>query len=321
MTNTAIFQRPDWSDPTQYEHLAKIAPGWELAWEFLRRNPDYQADWGKYMAECAAWENTHLCEEYTGLALPPNRFFAWCEHFKSRWQLEVPTSPADDFYSPDPIATGLGLSPYRISVPFVVDEFDNIDEYQRADSYIDLLGAKVLIPVNLEQGMETIMEKVKTIVERLREQGIKIGSCSGYPKQVMDKVVALATTNGYVADHVVATDEVPNGRPHPAQALANVIALGISDVAACVKVDDTTPGILEGRSAGMWTVGLSLSGNEVGLSLDELAQTDPAEVQARVERASERLRQSGAHYVIETVADFPAVVLAIQARLAQGETP
>ncbi|XOT98677.1 hypothetical protein ACMTAU_20285, partial [Alcaligenes pakistanensis] len=26
----------------------------------------------------------------------------------------------------------------------------------------------------------------------------------------------------------------------------------------------------------------------------------PAEVQARVERASERLRQSGAHYVIET---------------------
>lgn len=175
MTDTAVFQRPDWSDPTQYEHLAKMAPGWELAWEFLRRNPDYQADWTKYLEEHTAWEQMHLCEEYTGLGLPPKRFFAWCEHFKSMWQLEVPTSPAVDFYSPDPIAKGLGLSPYRISVPFVVDEFDNIDEYQRADSHIDLLGAKVLIPVNLELGMETIMEKVKTIVERLREQGIRDG--------------------------------------------------------------------------------------------------------------------------------------------------
>src|SRR3546814_4608865 len=65
----------------------------------------------------------------------------------------------------------------------------------------------------------------------LFRSGLKIGSCSGYPAVVMAKVVELARQNGYVADHVVATDEVPNGRPHPAQALANVIALGISDVA------------------------------------------------------------------------------------------
>lgn len=75
---------------------------------------------------------------------------------------------------------------------------------------------------------------------------MKIGSCSGYPAQVMAAgLLALAATNGYVADHVVATDDVPNGRPWPAQALANVIALGIDDVGACVKIDDTVPGILE----------------------------------------------------------------------------
>ncbi len=49
-------------------------------------------------------------------------------------------------------------------------------------------------------------------------------------------------------------------------ALANVIALGIDDVAACVKVDDTVPGILEGRRAGMWTVALVCSGNALGLT-------------------------------------------------------
>jgi len=32
-------------------------------------------------------------------------------------------------------------------------------------------------------------------IANLRQQGIKIGSCSGYPKQVMDKVVELAATN------------------------------------------------------------------------------------------------------------------------------
>ena len=100
----------------------------------------------------------------------------------------------------------------------------------------------------------------------LRDRGLKIGSCSGYPAVVMEKVAALAADNGLQVDHVVATDEVPNGRPHPAQALANVIALGVSDVAACIKVDDTTPGLLEGRSAGMWTVALTCSGNALGLS-------------------------------------------------------
>ena len=57
----------------------------------------------------------------------------------------------------------------------------------------------------------------------LRKGGLKIGSCSGYPKVVMDKVVELAAQNGYVADHVVATDETPDGRPWPAQALANAV--------------------------------------------------------------------------------------------------
>ena len=105
-------------------------------------------------------------------------------------------------------------------------------------------------------------------IAALRVRGLKIGTCSGYPKVVMDKVVELAAEAGYRPDHVVATDEVPKGRPSPAQALANVIALGLDDVAACVKVDDTEPGILEGRSAGMWTVALRFSGNFLGLDFD-----------------------------------------------------
>ena len=158
-------------------------------------------------------------------------------------------------------------------------------------------------------------------IAALREQGLKIGSCSGYPAVVMAKVVELARENGYVADHVVATDEVPNGRPYPAQALANVIALGVSDVAACVKVDDTWPGILEGRAAGMWTVALTCSGNALGLTYEQfqaLPAQRLAEERARISRIFEGSRP---HYMIDTISDLPAVIADINRRLANGEMP
>ncbi|HEH4312533.1 TPA: phosphonoacetaldehyde hydrolase, partial [Pseudomonas aeruginosa] len=156
-------------------------------------------------------------------------------------------------------------------------------------------------------------------IAELRGMGLKIGSCSGYPAVVMEKVVALAETNGYVADHVVATDEVPNGRPWPAQALANVIALGIDDVAACVKVDDTWPGILEGRRAGMWTVALTCSGNALGLTYEQYKALPAAELERERTRIEQMFEGSRPHYLIETIAELPAVVRDINARLARGE--
>jgi phosphonoacetaldehyde hydrolase len=155
----------------------------------------------------------------------------------------------------------------------------------------------------------------------LREQGLKIGSCSGYPAVVMAKVVELAAKNGYVADHVVATDEVPNGRPWPAQALANVIALGIDDVAACVKVDDTVPGILEGRRAGMWTVALVCSGNALGLTWEAYQALAPEKLDAERARIHTLFEGSKPHYLIDTINELPQVIADINRRLANGEMP
>ena len=158
-------------------------------------------------------------------------------------------------------------------------------------------------------------------INGLREQGIKIGSCSGYPAQVMAKVVELAATNGYIADHVVATDEVPNGRPWPAQALANVIALGIDDVGACVKIDDTVPGILEGRRAGMWTVALLCSGNALGLTYEQDQALDPHTLATERQRIHTLFEGSRPHYMIDTITDLPDVIADINKRLANGEMP
>ncbi|MGE8461638.1 MAG: phosphonoacetaldehyde hydrolase [Pseudomonas capeferrum] len=155
----------------------------------------------------------------------------------------------------------------------------------------------------------------------LRQGGLKIGSCSGYPKVVMDKVVALAAQNGYVADHVVATDETPNGRPWPAQALANVIALGIDDVAACVKVDDTVPGILEGRRAGMWTVALVCSGNALGLTWEGYQALSAEALESERKRIHALFASSRPHYLIDIINELPEVIADINQRLAKGEMP
>ena len=134
-------------------------------------------------------------------------------------------------------------------------------------------------------------------------------------------MVELAAQNGYVADHVVATDETPNGRPWPAQALANVIALGIDDVAACVKVDDTVPGILEGRRAGMWTVALVCSGNALGLTWEGFRALSAEKLESERQRIHALFAGSRPHYLIDTINDLPEVIADINRRLAKGEMP
>lgn len=159
------------------------------------------------------------------------------------------------------------------------------------------------------------------VIAGLRGRGIRIGSCSGYPGVVMEQVLALAGSRGLEADHVVASDDVPSGRPLPSQALANAIALQVRDVAACVKVDDTVPGIIEGRSAGMWTVALTMSGNALGLSYDEYVQLPDDRLKEQRRRIRAMFEPSGPHYLIDTIAGLPAVIADIERRMTDGERP
>lgn len=166
------------------------------------------------------------------------------------------------------------------------------------------------------------IEGAVQVLQWLRAHGLKVGSCSGYPREVLNQLLPQAAQAGITPDHVVAGDELAaGGRPGPYMALANVLALRISDVRACVKVDDTAPGIEEGLNAGMWTIGLSLSGNEVGYSKEEYLSANAVEVEAKVAVAEAKLKKAGAHYVIRTIADLPAVLAKIAQRMRQGELP
>jgi phosphonoacetaldehyde hydrolase len=80
--------------------------------------------------------------------------------------------------------------------------------------------------------------------------------------------------------------------------------------------DHAPAGIAEGLHAGMRTVGVVMTGNEIGLSEADLARL-PAEVRER-RRADgyARLRAAGTHEVIDGVTELPALVDALELRLA-----
>jgi phosphonoacetaldehyde hydrolase len=158
-------------------------------------------------------------------------------------------------------------------------------------------------------------------VAALRARGIRIGSTTGYTREMMEINLAEAARQGYVPDATVCATDVPAGRPLPFMCLKNVLDLEVSPIASCVKVDDTIPGVEEGLNAGMWTVGLAMSGNEVGLTLEQLDRLAPDEREMKRRGAYERLAKAGAHYVVDTIADLVPVVDAIADRVARGERP
>jgi phosphonoacetaldehyde hydrolase len=189
-------------------------------------------------------------------------------------------------------------------------DIDNI--YQ---TFMPLQVAKVVDHADLIPG-------AKAVVDGLRDKGLKIGSCTGYPRIVLDALMPAAKTNGFEPDCAVATDDLTvGGRPAPYMLLKNMIELAVDDVKACVKVDDSVPGITEGLNAGMWTVALLLSGNEAGLTQVEYETADEATLNAARSKSQDAFAMSGAHYQIDTIADLPAVIADIEMRLANGEKP
>jgi phosphonoacetaldehyde hydrolase len=158
-------------------------------------------------------------------------------------------------------------------------------------------------------------------VAAMRARGIKIGSTTGYTTEMMKINLEDARRQGYAPDSTVCASDVPAGRPHPYMCLQNVINLQVSPIDACVKVDDTIPGIEEGLNAGMWTVGLAMSGNEIGLPRKELQALPAAEREHRRQRAYTRMWQCGAHYVVDSIADLVPCLDDIEARIARGERP
>lgn len=162
---------------------------------------------------------------------------------------------------------------------------------------------------------------VVDVVQELRRSGLKIGSSTGYTRELMEIVTAAAREQGYAPDCVICAEDAVRGRPAPYLLYEAARRMDVYPLWEVAVVDDTPVGIAAGRNAGCWTIGVTRTGNCLGLSLDETARLPDAERRELCATASDQLKAAGAHCVIESVADLVPILHDLDRRAAKGEKP
>ncbi len=172
----------------------------------------------------------------------------------------------------------------------------------------------------LSEYSQLIPGTLESIAE-CRKRDYKIGSTSGYLPGMLAINLADAEKQGYIPDATFGAGDVKRGRPFPHMVLRNMLELDISPVQSVVKVDDTLTGIEEGLNAGAWGIGLAISGNEVGVQLDEWNAFSEEIKQKHRDRIYPTMYQHGAHYDIDSITDLIPCLDDIELRLKRGEKP
>ena len=200
---------------------------------------------------------------------------------------------------------------------------------------------KVLADINIpytETDLVNIMEKIdekirqvavdKTVLidgtlefqEYLKSKSIKLGSNTGYTRNMMNVIEAIAEKQGYKPDCTLASDEASAGRPYPWSCFNIAEKLNVFPMSSCVKMGDNIVDIEEGLNANMWSVGIVESSNLIGISEEELNKHPDKE--ELINSAKDKLLKAGAHLVIRTIKQAPEAVDLIEAYIAKnGSNP
>ena len=155
----------------------------------------------------------------------------------------------------------------------------------------------------------------------MKRLGMKIGTTTGYNADMIGIVAEEAKLQGFNPDTIVCSNDALAGRPHPWMAYEVVRRLQIYPLEAYVKIGDTLADIHEGLNAGMWTIGVTRTGNELGLSEIECERLESGKLNKLLTEAENRFYNAGAHYVVDSVKDSIPILDLINSRLAEGEKP
>jgi phosphonoacetaldehyde hydrolase len=193
-------------------------------------------------------------------------------------------------------------------------EFNEDDTEKLFDAFIPLQLA--ILPA-----YSILIPGVLDVQSFLRKSQIKIGTSTGYDREMMDIVSREAEQQGFRPDCVVCSTDVPFGRPAPWMAFQNAMLMNTYPMSSLIKVGDTVADIEEGLNAGMWSIAVVESSNDLGLSLAEIKSMPPQDLHRRKQEIKEKFKAAGAHFVIDTVADLPGLIDRITAMLNEGEIP
>lgn len=209
-----------------------------------------------------------------------------------------------------------------LAMPRIADAWKTAHGHMPGDAAIDDIY-KVFVPMNVAvvADFAELIDGAADIAKHIRARGTKIGSTTGYTREIMAPLLPLAATQGYAPDSLVCAGDLPEGRPSPMMMYKTFLDLGVWPASTVVKVDDTEVGIAEGLNAGCWTVGVAMTGNVFGLNPSETKALESAEYHRMRDLAYSSLTRAGAHFVIDSVADLAPVLDEIDGALSRGERP
>jgi phosphonoacetaldehyde hydrolase len=164
-----------------------------------------------------------------------------------------------------------------------------------------------------------VIPGVVEAMERFRKRGLKIGTTTGYTREMLDLLVEASRKAGYIPDSNLAPGDVGAGRPHPFMIYENAVRLQVYPLAAIAKIGDTPADIQEGLNAGAWSIGVAATGNMMGLSQNEFETLSGPQREERMVIARTELERAGAHYVVDSLAEVDQVLDEIDARLRSGD--
>lgn len=203
-----------------------------------------------------------------------------------------------------------------LSMPRVRDAWQAVRGSPPTRDEADVLY-EMFVPLQLSCLTEysTLIPGVVENVQRFRERGLKIGSTTGYTREMLDLLMESSAKAGYKPDCSVSPEDVGSSRPGPFMLYENAVRLQIYPMASIAKVGDTPADIHEGLNGGTWSIGVAATGNAVGLSYTEFQALSAKERDLRVANARLELQGAGAHYVVDTLAELDPVLDDIDARL------
>lgn len=158
-------------------------------------------------------------------------------------------------------------------------------------------------------------------IDDMRSLGLGIGSSTGYTRLMMDRLAPAAAEHGFRPDVITCADDAPQGRPAPWMIYRNMLELDAYPPSTVVKIGDTVVDVEAGHNAGVWTIGVAVTGNEIGLDHEELAGLGMDEARHRIVQARARLEAAGAHYVVDALAEALPAIENIARRVLAGERP
>ncbi len=207
-----------------------------------------------------------------------------------------------------------------LQVPGVGDQWRQVCGRAWTEEDLDALYQE-FIPMQMDAlpKYSGVISGVVETAAQLGRQGIRIAVSTGYNREMLNVVLEKAAEGGFLPDAAICASDVPAGRPAPWMNLRLMEMLNVYPPAAVVCIGDTIVDIEAGLNAGLWTVGVTRTGNMVGLLEEQWNRLAADEQEQLLEAAGQKLRATGAHYVVDSFAMLPKAIAKIEKLLRTDE--